>query len=79
MIELRLKDVRFRLKDVRESRGLTQEALAEITKISVQNIRKIEQGKSRGVRWITLILLCEILECGVCDLIVIVSEGNEDA
>jgi transcriptional regulator with XRE-family HTH domain len=48
---MRLKD---RVRQLRDERGLTQEALARRCELSVGTIRKIEQGDIEDVRWQTI-------------------------
>jgi len=55
--------VKVLLKRVRESKGLSQNELARITKMSPQNIQKIEQGLSKSITYETLDRLCSALGC----------------
>jgi transcriptional regulator with XRE-family HTH domain len=48
---MRLND---RVRELRDERGLTQEALARRCELSVGTIRKIEQGNIEDVRWQTI-------------------------
>ena len=60
----------FKLKEVREDRGFSQNQLARTTGMSPQNIQKIEQGKAKGIQFDTLEKLCDALNCGIAELLV---------
>ena len=62
--------VEIRLKDVRESRDLSQYDLAKLAGMSPQNIQKLEQGRAKGIQLDTLDTLCHVLNCEVHDLLV---------
>ncbi len=62
--------VEIRLKNVRESRGLSQFDLAKNSGMSPQNIQKLEQGRSKGIQLDTLDALCDALECEINDILV---------
>lgn len=62
--------VEIRLKQVRESRELSQYELAKLTGMSPQNIQKLEQGRAKGIQLDTLETLCEALNCEIQDLLV---------
>lgn len=68
--------VEIRLKQVRESRGLSQFELAQKTGMSPQNIQKLEQGRAKGIQLDTLDSLCSALECEIQDLLVRVSSDQ---
>ncbi|QUY45779.1 helix-turn-helix transcriptional regulator [Acaryochloris marina] len=60
----------FKLKEVRENRGFSQNQLARATGMSPQNIQKIEQGKAKGIQFDTLEKICDALNCGITELLV---------
>ncbi|MFB2982495.1 helix-turn-helix domain-containing protein [Microseira sp. BLCC-F43] len=62
--------VEIRLKQVRESRELSQYELAKLIDMSPQNIQKLEQGRAKGIQLDTLDALCEALNCEIQDLLV---------
>lgn len=66
--------VELRLKNVRESRELSQYELAQRAGMSPQNIQKLEQGRAKGIQLDTLDALCEALDCEIQDLLVRVKE-----
>ncbi len=50
-----------RLKELRERKGLTQEDLAQRSKVNKQTISRLERGKSESSRGTTINTLCEVL------------------
>lgn len=66
--------VEIRLKGVRETKGLSQNALARALEMSLANIQKIEYGKAKAIPLDTLDKLCEVLDCEVGDILVRVRE-----
>lgn len=64
----------FRLKDMRQVKDLSQNQLARLCDMSVTNIQKYEQGRSRTIPFETLELFCKILECKPGDLIVLADD-----
>ncbi|KYC35456.1 XRE family transcriptional regulator [Scytonema hofmannii PCC 7110] len=67
MIELKIK-LMFKLKEIRNLRGLSQNELARICEMSVTNIQKYEQQKMRSIPFETLTLFCQALNCQPGDL-----------
>lgn len=66
----------IRLKQVRESKQLSQYELAQRSGMSPQNIQKLEQGRAKGIQLDTLDALCEALECEIQELLVRVRAGG---
>lgn len=64
-----VKEMKLRLKELRECKGLTQLQLSKLTFIGVQNIAKMEQGRSEFIRHRHIDALCSALNCNVDDLI----------
>ena len=58
-----------RLKELRESRGLSQSQLAERTGISPDNIKSWELGRRELVNIYTIIKLADALDYSVMDFI----------
>lgn len=58
------------LKIIRQQRGLSQNQLATLVGTSVQNIQKIEYGKTRGIQYEILNKLCLALQCQPGDLLI---------
>jgi len=71
-------NVLFRLKDMRLVKDLSQNQLARLCNMSVTNIQKYEQGRSRNIPFETLELFCKILECLPGDLIVLANTEVSD-
>lgn len=63
--------MKLRLKEVRTSRGLSQNKLAQALSMTLQNVQRLEYGDSKGIQFDTLGKLCEVLECKVEDLLVL--------
>ncbi|KOP27160.1 XRE family transcriptional regulator [Hapalosiphon sp. MRB220] len=63
--------VKIKLKQLREDKGLSQNALARQLEMSLANIQKIEYGKAKSIPLDTLEKLCLALDCEVGDLLVI--------
>jgi transcriptional regulator with XRE-family HTH domain len=58
-----------RLAALRSRRGLTQERLAERAGVSVDLIKKLEQGQRRSARMSSLAALAAALEVATADLV----------
>jgi putative transcriptional regulator len=71
--------IQVRLKEIRESRGLSQNDLARKIGQSNNNIQRFEQKIARSITWETLNLLCEALNCQPGDLIVHVPDSEDEA
>ncbi|PLZ95007.1 transcriptional regulator [Fischerella thermalis CCMEE 5268] len=65
-----------RLKQLREDKGLSQNALARQLEMSLANIQKIEYGKAKSIPLDTLEKICLALDCEIGDLLVIVERGK---
>ena len=61
--------VLVKLKRAREAKGLSQNELARKTGYSLQNIQKIEQGRSASITFDALGRFCEVLECQPGDIL----------
>ncbi|WP_439482718.1 helix-turn-helix domain-containing protein [Cyclobacterium plantarum] len=57
-----------KISETRKSKGLTQEELAELSKVNLRTIQRIENNESEP-RGKTLILICEVLDINIEDLI----------
>jgi putative transcriptional regulator len=71
--------IRVKLKEIRESRGLSQNGLARKINQSPSNIYKMEQGNARSFTVETLGLLCEALDCQPGDLLIWVPDSEDEA
>lgn len=61
----------MKLKEIRKSKGITQEALAEMSGVNLRTIQNFEQGKAsiNGAAAIKVYALAKALDCAVEDLI----------
>ena len=62
--------VKVLLQEVRQSRNLSQNELARLTNMSLQNIQKIEQGRVKSFTFKALTVFCQVLECQPGDLLI---------
>lgn len=62
--------MKVRLKQIRMSRGLSQNKLARLVDMTLQNVQKIEYGKTKGLQYDALNKLCKALDCQPGDLLV---------
>lgn len=61
----------MKLKEIRKSKGITQEALAEMSGVNPRTVQNFEQGKAdiNKAAVIKVYALAKALECTVEDLI----------
>jgi putative transcriptional regulator len=75
--------VKVLLQEVRRAKGLSQNELARLTRMSPQNIQRIEQGEAKSLTFATLERLCEVLHCQPGDILIYDNEtgetGNDDS
>ncbi len=64
--------VQVKLKELREVKGLSQNALARELEMSLANVQKIEYGKAKSIPLDTLERICITLDCEIGDLLVLV-------
>lgn len=69
--------VKIRLKELRERKGLSQNALARQLEMSLNNIQKIEYGTAKSIPLETLERICLALDCEIGDLLVLVRESSQ--
>lgn len=69
--------VKVLLKEMRMARGLSQNGLAQKLGMTLQNIQKIEYGKSKGIQFDVSGKLCQVLDCQPSDLLVYVEQEEE--
>lgn len=58
------------LKQVREARNVSQNKLAQLIGMSLQNVQRIEYGDAKSIPLDTLDKLCEALNCQPGDLLI---------
>ena len=57
------------LDKILEERGMTSKELAEMIGITQANLSILKTGKAKGLRFSTLIAICEILDCQPADIL----------
>ena len=70
--------VKITLKQVREARNLSQNKLAQLIGMTLQNVQRIEYGDAKSIPLDTLDKLCEALDCQTGDLLVRVPNNDEE-
>lgn len=70
--------VKVLLKEVRKTRGLSQNELARLTQMSPQNIQKIEQGDAKSMTFRSLARFCQALKCQPGDLLVYIEDSESN-
>lgn len=70
--------MKITLRQVRESRGLSQNGLAQAVGMSLQNIQKIEYGQAKSLTLTALDKLCGALNCQPGDLLVYSPDKDQD-
>jgi len=63
--------MKLNIKALRDRQDLTQTELARLCEMSVENLQKIEQGRSRFIRYEHIDRLCNALDCDVQELITV--------
>ncbi len=63
-----MKEIGRKIKEIRKKKGLSQEELAENSKVNLRTIQRIENNESEP-RGKTLLLICETLEINIEDLL----------
>ena len=61
--------IKVHLDKVLEERGMTSRELAEMIGITQANLSILKTGKAKGLRFSTLMAICEILDCQPADLL----------
>ncbi len=61
--------IRVRLRDLLEKRGMAQTELQVQSGLGYSTINALYHGKTERVEFATLEKICEVLECGVGDII----------
>jgi len=60
-----------RLDELLVDRGLTLTALAEMVGITIVNLSILKNNRARAIKFTTLTAICDALDCGVGDLLVV--------
>ncbi len=61
--------VKVKLKEMRERKGVSQNALARALNMSLANVQKIEYGKAKSMSFELADRLCDVLECEIQELL----------
>ena len=61
--------IKVHLDKVLEARGMTSNELAEMIGITQANRSILKTGKAKGIRFATLMAICEILDCQPADIL----------
>lgn len=61
--------IKVHLDKVLEERGMTSKELAEMIGITQANLSILKTGKAKGIRFATLMAICEILDCQPADIL----------
>lgn len=80
MIEIwEMSKMIFKLKEIRLSKGFSQNDLARAVDMTVTNLQKYEYGKMKSYPHDTLEKFCKVLGCQPGDLLVLESEDTQAA
>ena len=60
---------KVRVSTLAKEFGMTSKELAEMIGITQANLSILKTGKAKGLRFSTLIAICEILDCQPADLL----------
>ena len=60
-MEIEAGQLHIRLKKLRKARGMSQNELARQVDMTVQNIQKIEQGRTKSIPYESLDAICKAL------------------
>ena len=63
-----MNNIGQKIKDVRKKKGLSQEELAELAKINLRTIQRIENNENEP-RGKTLNLICQVLDLNTEDIL----------
>lgn len=66
--------IKVNLDKVLEKKGLTSKELAEIIGITQANLSILKTGKAKGIRFTTLLAICETLDCQPADILEYISD-----
>jgi len=66
--------IKVNLDKVLEEKGLTSKELATIIGITQANLSILKTGKAKGIRFTTLLAICETLDCQPADILEYISD-----
>lgn len=64
--------IHCRLDELLAERGMTLTALAEQVGITIVNLSVLKNDRAKAIKFSTLTAVCDVLECTVGDLLVVV-------
>lgn len=65
------------LRELRTSRKLSQNKLAQRVEMTLQNLQRIEYGDAKSIPLDTLAKLCQALDCTPGDLLVLIPDDGD--
>jgi putative transcriptional regulator len=68
--------IQCRLDELLADRGMTLTRLSELVGVSVVNLSVLKNDHARAIRFSTLRAICDVLGCGVGDLLVLTTPGE---
>lgn len=66
--------IKVNLDKVLEEKGLTSKELATTIGITQANLSILKTGKAKGIRFTTLLAICETLDCQPADILEYISD-----
>lgn len=66
--------INVHLDKVLEAKGMTSKELAETIGITQANLSILKTGKAKGIRFATLMAICDTLDCQPADILEYVKE-----
>ncbi len=72
-----MKNIGKRIKEARNKKGLTQEELAELSKMNLRTIQRIENNETKA-RGNSLNAICEVLQIDLADILPFNNRTNEN-
>lgn len=69
--------IKINLKKVLKEKNVTSKELCEYVGITEANMSILRSGKAKGIRFDTLLKICEYLNCQPGDIIKVEGEENE--
>ena len=63
--------VHCRLDELLAERGMTLTRLSELVGVSLVNLSVLKNDRAKAIRFSTLTAICDALECGIGDLLVL--------
>ena len=69
--------IKITLKEMLKEKNVTSKELCEYVGITEANMSILRSGKAKGIRFDTLVKICEYLNCKPGDIINVEGEKNE--